>query len=299
MAAVELPIGWTEARFPVMAGAAQVLVHGDPALLHVAELRLRELESRWSRFQPTSEVSRLNGAGDAWTTVSEDTLLLLRRAAEAWRWTEGAFDPTVLPAVQAYRGETLAAPGPAPGLGGTEIDEGRSRIRLGVGVTVDPGGIGKGLAADVVATELVTLGAEAVLVNVGGDLRTVGEAPFPGGWGVEVELPGGSILLGIAEGGVATSSPAARTGTGPLGAWHHLFDPGVGAPLEDAPASATVVAPQAWQAEVWTKVVLRLGAPAAPAGLAALLAPADGPVQVDPSMARLLHGVPSHQEVPL
>jgi thiamine biosynthesis lipoprotein len=297
MAAAELPACWSEARFPVMASAAQVVVHGDPALLSVAELRLRELESRWSRFQPASEVSRLNGAGDAWTTVSEDTLLLIRRAVEAWRWTGGAFDPTLLAAIKAFRGESDESPVGAPGLGSVEIDPARGAVRLGRGVAFDPGGIGKGLAADLVATELVALGADAVLVNVGGDLRAAGDAPFPGGWGVEVEVPGGSVLLGIAEGGVATSSPSARAGTGPLGAWHHLFDPGVGAPLDDPPASATVVAPQAWQAEVWTKAVLRRGTPAVPVGLAALLAPADGPVQVDPAMARLLHGVLSDQEV--
>lgn len=297
MAVAELPACWSEARFPVMASAAQVVVHGDPALLSVAELRLRELEARWSRFQPASELSRVNRGGEAWTAVSEDTLLLIRRAVEAWRWTGGAFDPTVLDAVKAFRGESDETPVCAPGLGGVEIDAARGTVRLGRGVAFDPGGIGKGLAADLVAGELVTLGARAVLVNVGGDLRVVGEAPFPGAWGIEVEVPGGSLLLGIAEGGVATSSPAARTGTGPLGAWHHVFDPGVGAPLDDPPASATVVAPHAWQAEVWTKAVLRLGAPDVPPGMAALLAPADGPVQVDPAMARLLHGVPSDQEV--
>jgi thiamine biosynthesis lipoprotein len=271
MAAAELPAGWSQARFPVMACAAQVAVPGDAALLELAELRLRELESRWSRFQPSSEISLLNRAGDAWTSVSEDTLLLLQRAVEAWHWTAGAFDPTVLAAVQAFRGESDDPPVGAPGLGSVEIDEARGRARLGHGVSFDPGGIGKGLAADLVAEELVGLGARSALVNVGGDLRTIGEAPFPGGWGVEVEVPGGSLLLGIAEGGVATSTPAARTGTDPLGDWHHLFDPGVGTPLDDPPASATVVAPQAWQAEVWTKAVLRLGTPDVPDGLVAFL----------------------------
>lgn len=278
MAVAELPAGWAQARFPVMACAAQVAVQGDSVLLELAELRLRALEERWSRFQPSSEISRLNLAGESWVEVSEDTLVLLRRAVEAWHWTAGAFDPTVLAAVRAFRGESDDTPAVAPGLGSVEIDDARGRARLGHGVSFDPGGIGKGLAADLVAEELVALGARSALVNVGGDLRAVGEAPFPGGWGVEIEVPGGSFLLGIPEGGVATSTPAGRTGTGPLGDWHHLFDPGMGAPLDDPSASATVVAPEAWQAEVWTKAVLRLGTPDVPDGLVAFLGSSDGVV---------------------
>ena len=59
-----------EARFPVMGTTAHVVVVADDggdadALVETAAARLDELEARWSRFLPTSEVSRLNAAGGA------------------------------------------------------------------------------------------------------------------------------------------------------------------------------------------------------------------------------------------
>src|ERR1700730_5073026 len=86
-----------ELRFRVMGSDAHLIVVGGPAgLLSGAQARLAELESRWSRFIDTSEVTELTRRAGAWVTVSEDTHLLVRRAVDA-RWlTGGAFDPTVL-----------------------------------------------------------------------------------------------------------------------------------------------------------------------------------------------------------
>jgi thiamine biosynthesis lipoprotein len=296
MAAVELPRGWHEARFPVMASAAHVIVHGPAALVADAEDRLRDLEMRWSRFVPHSEIARCNAASGRWCRVSSPTRLLLERSRQGWLATDGAFDPTVLVAVRAWRGETDETPRPAPGLGALEVDASSGAARMPQGVAFDPGGIGKGLAADLVAAETIAAGATAVLVNVGGDLRAIGEAPFAGGWGIEIEVDGSLGLAAIDAGGVATSSPAARTGSGPHGAWRHLIDPMSGASHAAGVTTATVVAPEAWLAEVWTKVPLQRGAragviAAGAAGVAALAGTASGCVHVNRRMAALLHGV--------
>ena len=53
-------------------------------------------------------------------------------------------------------------------------DDGCTPVRLLDGVGFDPGGIGKGLAADLVATAAVDLGADGAMVSLGGDLRVAG-----------------------------------------------------------------------------------------------------------------------------
>ena len=63
-------------------------------------------------------------------------------------------------------------------------------MRLPAGSGFDPGGIGKGLAADIVSAELLAAGARGACVNLGGDLRVTGEAPGGGTWTVAVEHPG-------------------------------------------------------------------------------------------------------------
>src|SRR6266550_4563773 len=73
-----------------------IVVGGRHGLVHRARARIDELERRWSRFLPDSEVSELNrGAGHA-VEVSPDTTELVERAVDAWRLSGASFDPTVL-----------------------------------------------------------------------------------------------------------------------------------------------------------------------------------------------------------
>ena len=89
------------------------LVGGSPGLLGRARRRVEELEARWSRFRPDSELSRLNdGAGGDPQPVSAETVMLLERAVDAWRLTDGRFDPTVLGDVL-RAGYTTSFDGPA------------------------------------------------------------------------------------------------------------------------------------------------------------------------------------------
>ena len=76
-----------------------VVVGGSDELLERARARIDELERRWSRFLPDSEISRLNHCAGTELSVSDDTVELISRAIEAWRFTRSTFDPTVLGAV--------------------------------------------------------------------------------------------------------------------------------------------------------------------------------------------------------
>ena len=229
-------------------------------LLNWAFERLDQLEARWSRFRPDSEVSRLNQLGtidpDA-VAASQDTRLLLQRAELAHRLTNKRFNPYRLGSLTAagydvhyaLQQDRISAapaagrlPNPAPGAG------------------FDPGGIGKGLAADLVAEELVELGATGALVNLGGDLRVIGEAPGGAAWRIDVDDPEDGQSLATVElfsGAVATSSTRKRRWTLPDGtARHHLIDPETHTSSTSRVRSVTVIAAQGWQAEVLCKPLL-------------------------------------------
>src|SRR2546428_658254 len=78
-------------------------------------------------------------------------------------------------------------------------------VRLPVGTGFDPGGIGKGLAADSVVDELRADGAAGVCVNIGGDVRVEGDSPSGEAWTVAVEhpdRPGAIARVGIRRGAV-------------------------------------------------------------------------------------------------
>ena len=91
---------------------------------------------------------------------------------------------------RARRGSRPATAGPTGGRlrARSRSTSTRARVRLPPGVRIDLGGIGKGLAADLVSRGLVDRGARSALVSLGGDMRARGEVP-DGAWQIPVEHP--------------------------------------------------------------------------------------------------------------
>ena len=245
--------------------------------------RLHELEARWSRFVPDSEVSRLNAASGSPVVVSGDTRGLVERAIEGWRRTQGLFDPTVLDALVAqgydrdFDAIDHAAPAPtnprsAPGCAGITVDRVVGAVRLPRGVHFDPGGIGKGFAADLVAAELMARDVDGACVNLGGDLRVEGRSPDDRGWIVDLEHPltGRSMThVRLRNGAVASTWRTRRVWGPPPARRHHLIDPGTGTPATTGLAGTTVLTGRAWWAEVLAKAAFLEGATRGSALLAA------------------------------
>jgi thiamine biosynthesis lipoprotein len=288
-----------------MGSTAHLLVHGahDGCLEHARE-RLEDMEQRWSRFIPDSELCRVNAGAGQTVRVSVDTAQVVRRCIEAWRLTGGLFDPTVLAAVESAgydrTFEDVAdrpAPSarvhatPSPGCGGIRVtvDELGGTVRLPEGVGLDLGGIGKGYAADQFVYELRQAGADGACVNLGGDVRVSGTSPDGTAWSVGITDPFGDpdrddlVVLAVGEGAVATSSRTRRRWRRGTHEMHHLIDPRTGEPARTGLAAVTVVAAEAHWAEILAKSALVAGREAGTRlleshGLAALLVTDTGDV---------------------
>jgi FAD:protein FMN transferase len=214
----------SQLRFRAMGCDVHLLVVGGPQhLLAVARERLQELERRWSRFQAGSEISRLNALAGLPVHLSPVTLGLVERALEGARVSGGRYDPTVLGDVlragydRSFERLTAAAPHGSSPLGrGYEriaVDHAGSAVTLPPGVGIDPGGIGKGYAADLLVEELLAQGAVGACVNVGGDLRVDGSAPGAGSWVVAIGhplQPEPAATVTLERGAVATTSRVRR-----------------------------------------------------------------------------------------
>jgi thiamine biosynthesis lipoprotein len=258
-----------EVRFRAMGSDCHVIVVGGSAgAAACAQRRIDDLERKWSRFRDDSEVTALNRAAGAPLAVSAETVTLVVLAIAAWRLSGGAFDPTVLGAVvragydRSF--ECIASrPGVSTlGLGAADIRVAGATVTLPRGVGFDPGGIGKGLAADMVVTELVEGGAAGACVNMGGDVRVSGVGPAGDGWTIAVEHPWSApplALVGVAEGAVATSTTLCRRWEVGGRQRHHLIDPRTGLPSDTDVNLAAVLASEAWVAEVLAKAVLLRG----------------------------------------
>jgi len=252
-----------------------VVVAAPAGAMDRARRRVEELEARWSRFRAESEVSRLNRAGGRPVVVSPDTVRLVRLALSGRAATGGRFDPAVLGALVAagYDRSFEHLDGTVAGATGRhsrrvptiEVNEELGTVCLPAGMGFDPGGIGKGLAADLTVAGLRSEGADGACVNLGGDLRAEGTAPDGGAWVVDVAHPLGCgrppvARLAFDAAGVATSSPLRRRWVVGEEARHHLIDPATGRPAPTDVAAVTVITGDAWRAEVLAKAAVLAGA---------------------------------------
>lgn len=243
---------------------------------------IAKCERLWSRFIDDSELSRLNRSLDVLPSrveVSDLTASLISAMLWAYSYTSGWVDSSLLPeiVVAGYDRDFSELPGatevdPSPviaplrvqvarrpsGMPSVSLD-GRHFVRLGP-VQLDSGGLGKGLAADLVAEGMVNAGAQGALVDLGGDIRAIGHDQHGRRWSVRAGDERNSQSDELAEwevddAGVATSSIARRRWKG----GHHLIDPHTGFPSESDLLAVTAVQKNALVAETVAKTALLMG----------------------------------------
>ena len=263
--------------FPAMGSAVEIVALGArPGSMQRCQQFVGDLERSWSRFLPNSELERLNAtAGSGPQRCSPLLCDAVDASLALWRATDGLFDPTTRDALEwcgydrdfarvRERSELSARCSPRPVVPtpqGVVVDHEQGLISLPRGVRLDLGGVGKGLAADLVAALLVEQGALAACVSVGGDIATAGQHP-DGGWLIPVLDPshadrvGWELLLG--QGAVVQSNRVVRS-WGPAGEHHHLIDPRTGLPARSGVLGVVVRDERAWWAEGVAKAALVAG----------------------------------------
>ena len=239
---------------PGQLAAARKLLEADLAALDLA----------CSRFRPDSELIAVgNAARGASGPVTVPVSALLAEAVavslRAAQLTDGDIDPTVggVLADLGYDRDfaELAKDGAddadvrvrlIPGWRSVRVDPVAGQLTVPAGVQLDLGATVKGWAADRSAARIAGALDCGVLVSLGGDTAVAGEPP-EGGWRIRVqdrtalpgEPPGGpSQVVAIRDGGLATSSTAARRWRRGGDVLHHILDPRTARPA--APVWRTV-----------------------------------------------------------
>lgn len=165
---------------------------------NAAWARISQLNTILSDYEPASELSRLGATAPHATpvTVSPELYAVLARATEVSRASDGAFDITVGPLVQAWRRARRQRELPTP----ERLSNARaavdwravelhppSRVRLTrPGIRLDAGGIAKGYALDEATRILRANGIRSSMVAGAGDLVVTEPPPGTRGWRVEV-----------------------------------------------------------------------------------------------------------------
>ena len=216
--------------------------------------------------QPTSALARLNREGQL-ASAPVELLDVLQRALAYGTLTNGAFDVTVKPLLDARRDGIPETASLRARVDYRQIHIEQGGLRLGIsGAEITLDGIAKGRVIDGGLEVLRQLGFANVLVEAGGDLRTAGGRADGAPWQVGIAHPrdaerGGMLsVLQVLTRAVATSGDYMNAFTADFSE-HHIIDPRTGrSPVELA--SATVLAATAMDADALSTSLMVLGAEA-------------------------------------
>ena len=242
-----------------MGGPARLVINATPGqrldLDNVARrvhTLLGSLEARYSRYRVDSIVSVINqraGSG-VYTELDPETQALFDLAGRLWDVSEGLFDITSGPLRQAwdFRAEGCADPTrieSALSLVGWEHIEWReSGLRLPTpGMEIDLGGIAKEYAADGAISLMRNLKVTSALIELAGDVATIGDNEDATPWRVGIQDPEGSgslCTLQLSNAAIATSGNYARVINYQRRRYGHLLNPKTGWPVE-GPSSVSVL----------------------------------------------------------
>ncbi len=234
--------------------------------------------------QPTSPLAILNRTGQL-AAAPPELIDLLQQAVAYGELTDGAFDVTVKPLLDAQAAGLAVTTDLRRLVDFRQIEIADQQVRLalpGAAITLD--GIAKGRVIDGGVAALQALGFEHILVEAGGDLRTLGNRADGTPWRIGIAHPrhaAEEILatLPVSTQAVATSGDYLHYFTSDY-RQHHIIDPRTGH-SPTALASATVLAPTALAADALGTALLVMDSTAGLAlaerlpGVAALLVTKD------------------------
>jgi thiamine biosynthesis lipoprotein len=210
------------------------------------------LDRKYSHFRDDSLVARIAASAGGAIEVDTETADLLDFAAALHAQSSGLFDITAGTLTRLWDAQNGRLPDKAEitiaraATGWERVRWRRPFLRLGVpGMRLDLGGIVKEYAADRCAKLCRDMGAEAGVVDLGGDLALIGPHRDGSPWIVGIKAPRSSgqatARIELPRGGLATSGDYERALIVDGRRYSHIVDPRSGEPVQSF-ASVSVVA---------------------------------------------------------
>lgn len=253
------------------------LFDDNPVLARQVFSLIKQQENRFTVNRAESEVMAINhAAGRHPVVVSEAVFQLISVAHAVSTLPDSAFNFAIGPVVKRWKiGFQGRAVPPAAEINAllrltdphqVILDAAQRSVFLAQpGMEIDLGAIAKGYIADVVQAFLRQQGVSRALINLGGNVQTLGTPPHePGGWSIGLKTPfgGDEALLGVlqvAEKSVVTSGIYERYFEQDGRCWHHIFDPRSGYPLDNELLSVTVIADRSLDGDIYTTLLYGMG----------------------------------------
>lgn len=237
--------------------------------------------AQMSTWEVDSDISRFNRLpANTWQSLPQPFFDILSCAMRIASESDGAYDPTVGPLVEAWGFGTAAHP-QVPDMqaishaqsriGWQHVvlqSESRSALQPG-NFHLDLSAIAKGYSVDAIVLYLRSAGIPGALVEVGGELYGYGRKPDKGLWQVLVETSpdeeqennadNPARILALDGMAVATSGDHWHVFEHEGTSYSHTLDPRTGQPVQYATAAVTVIADDTMHADAWATALTVMG----------------------------------------
>ena len=233
-----------------------VSAYGDAGekAVDAAVKEINRLDALLSTGKASSEVSELNASNGG--KLSADTNALMDAALDLYESTDHVFDITIYPVMKLWGFTDQNYKVPSDGdlkaalelVDASTLDYNQSKKTVDFtvkGTKIDFGGIAKGYTSATVAQLYRDLGVTSGLINLGGNVQTVGLKPDGSEWRIGIQHPEDeNDMLGVVEThdkAVITSGGYERNFEEDGVVYHHIIDPSTGYPADSGLISVTIV----------------------------------------------------------
>ena len=227
-------------------------IYGESGLIDQSESLITSLESLVSVTDADSELYAINQTGSGMLT--EEASSLMEQALEICRRTDGALDLSIYPIVRAWGFTTgsyqvpdeaeIQALLPLGDYRKIQYDAATGTVTLPEGMEIDLGSVAKGYAGQLAAQMLREHGVQSALLNLGGNVQTVGTKPDGSPWQIGIKDPQGEdamMVLSVEDQAVVTSGGYERYFEQDGQTYWHIMDPSTGHPADSGLISVTIV----------------------------------------------------------
>ncbi|MCT4688000.1 FAD:protein FMN transferase [Vallitalea sp.] len=235
---------------------------------------ISDIESKVSRNISTSEISKINNNEIEEIKLSKDTFNIIKKGLYYSKLSEGRFDITIAPLVSLWGIDTEDARVPAQkeikevlkkvNYKNLFLDEENLTLHIKKDTQIDLGGIAKGYIADKVSKYLKQSKMENAIINLGGNILTVGNKPNGDSWKIGVRNPfnkrGREIgVVAIGQKSLVTSGIYERYLEEDGVKYHHILDPYTGYPVENDLAGVTIISDYSVDGDGLSTVIFSMG----------------------------------------
>ena len=227
-------------------------IYGESGLIDQSESLIASLESLVSVTDADSELYAINQTGSG--TLTGKASSLMEQALEICRRTDGALDLSIYPIVRAWGFTTgsyqvpdeaeIQALLPLVDYRKIQYDAATGTVTLPEGMEIDLGSVAKGYAGQLAAQMLREHGVQSALLNLGGNVQTVGTKPDGSPWQIGIKDPQGEdamMVLSVEDQAVVTSGGYERYFEQDGQTYWHIMDPSTGHPADSGLISVTIV----------------------------------------------------------